>query len=199
MIDGAKAVVAQAEAGVVVRRIGAHLGRRSRSDRHGGLSLFLVPADAPGVTVRGYPAIDGGRVADLTLAGVTLGRATRCSAPKAGRFATLEHAIGRGVLALCAEALGAMDVARKGDARVPADAAPVRRADRQFPGAAAPDGRHAARDRAGALGGDQRRQRRRRRRPDRRASGRCRRRSSRSAGSARWWPRRASRCTAASE
>jgi alkylation response protein AidB-like acyl-CoA dehydrogenase len=112
VIDGAKAVVAQGEAASLFVVSARTSGDAADPLATGGLSLFLVPADSPGVTVRGQPAIDGGRVADLTLTGVTLtGDALLGTEGEA--FATLEYAIGRGVLALCAEALGAMDVARK--------------------------------------------------------------------------------------
>ena len=53
----------------------------------------------------------GGRAAELTLAGVTLGADALLGAEGAGA-ATIEHSVGKGVLALCAEAVGAMDVAK---------------------------------------------------------------------------------------
>jgi alkylation response protein AidB-like acyl-CoA dehydrogenase len=77
-----------------------------------GVSLFLVPRDAPGVTALGYPKVDGGRAAEVFLEAVRvpedalLGRAGQA-------LPTLEHAIGRGVLALCAEALGAMEFCKQ--------------------------------------------------------------------------------------
>jgi hypothetical protein len=108
VLDGAKAVVAQGEhAGVFVvsaRTSGA-------VDDEAGISLFLVPANTPGLKVRGCPGIDGGRVAELTFDHVKLGADALLGAEGQG-FATLERAIGRGVLALCAEALGAMEAAK---------------------------------------------------------------------------------------
>jgi alkylation response protein AidB-like acyl-CoA dehydrogenase len=77
-----------------------------------GISLFLVPADAQGLAVRGYPTIDGGRAAELTLQDVKLPANALLGAPGAG-FATIENAVGAGIVALCAEALGAMDEAKK--------------------------------------------------------------------------------------
>jgi alkylation response protein AidB-like acyl-CoA dehydrogenase len=71
----------------------------------------LLPAETPGLLVRGHPAIDGGRVAELTLDGVVLGRDALLGLEGQGH-ATLERSIGRGVLALCAEALGAMEAAK---------------------------------------------------------------------------------------
>lgn len=109
VLDGVKAVVAHAEHAdvfvVSARTSGA-------DDDEAGLSLFVVPASAPGLSLRGYPTIDGGRAAELTLAGVTLGADALLGAEGAA-FATLEHSVGNGVLALCAEAVGAMDVAKE--------------------------------------------------------------------------------------
>jgi alkylation response protein AidB-like acyl-CoA dehydrogenase len=56
--------------------------------------------------------IDGGRVAEITLDNVQVGADALLGTEGQG-FATLELAMGWGVLALCAEALGAMEVAKK--------------------------------------------------------------------------------------
>ncbi|QIE27162.1 L-prolyl-[peptidyl-carrier protein] dehydrogenase (plasmid) [Caballeronia sp. SBC1] len=61
--------------------------------------------------LEGYRKIDGGRAAEVVLDEVCLGDDALLCAQDAG-FATLEHSVGFGVLALCAEALGAMDVAK---------------------------------------------------------------------------------------
>jgi alkylation response protein AidB-like acyl-CoA dehydrogenase len=109
VLDGVKAVVQHGErADVLVvsaRSVGA-------VDDEAGISLFLVPAETPGLSRRGYPNIDGGRAAEITLAGVTLGADALLGAEGAGSV-TIEHSVGKGVLALCAEALGAMDVAKE--------------------------------------------------------------------------------------
>jgi alkylation response protein AidB-like acyl-CoA dehydrogenase len=76
-----------------------------------GISLFLVPRNARGVSIRGYRKIDGGRAAEVTLDEVILDAHAIVGNEGEG-FATLEHATGYGLLALAAEALGAMDVAR---------------------------------------------------------------------------------------
>lgn len=108
VLDGAKAVVLHGEqAGLFV------VSARSTGavDDEAGISLFLVPASAPGLSVRGYPLIDGGRAAELTLNGVVVSTDALLGAEGQGH-ATLERAIGRGVLALCAESLGAMEAAK---------------------------------------------------------------------------------------
>jgi alkylation response protein AidB-like acyl-CoA dehydrogenase len=109
VLTGAKSVVQQgAEADfflVSARTSGA-------ADAEDGISLFVVPRDAVGVSVRGYGKIDGGRAAEVCLNEVCLPDTALLGERDAG-FATLERSIGAGVLALCAEALGAMDVAKE--------------------------------------------------------------------------------------
>ncbi|CAB3784083.1 Acyl-CoA dehydrogenase fadE12 [Paraburkholderia ultramafica] len=107
-LNGAKAVVQHGEHAslllVSARTSGADHAQE-------GITLFLVPRDAAGVSVRGYRKIDGGRAAEVTFDNVTLGDDAVLGAAGEG-FATLEYAIGCGVLALCSEAVGAMDVAK---------------------------------------------------------------------------------------
>lgn len=108
LLNGCKAVVEGAEH--------AHwmvVSARSSGDEDAeqGISLFVVPRDAEGVQVRGYPLIDGGRAAEVTLNNVRLSADALLGLEGEG-YGVLEYAIGRGLLALCAEALGAMDVAR---------------------------------------------------------------------------------------
>ncbi len=108
LLNGSKAVVLQGEHAdlfvVSARTAGA-------VDDEAGISLFLLPAKTPGLSVRGTPAIDGGRVAELAFDGVKLGADALLGTEGQG-LATLERAIGRGLLALCAEALGAMEAAK---------------------------------------------------------------------------------------
>lgn len=108
LLNGDKAVVPQGEQAdlfVISARTSGSV------DDEAGISLFLVPARTPGLSVRGTPAIDGGRVAELHLDGVKLGADALLGA-EGQAHATLERAIGRGVLALCAESLGAMEAAK---------------------------------------------------------------------------------------
>ena len=108
VLNGTKVAVVQGEQAdlflVSARTAGA-------AEDEAGISLFLVPSDTPGLAVRGCPAIDGGRVAEMTLDGVQLGADALLGTEGEGH-ATLERAIGRGLLALCAEALGAMEAAK---------------------------------------------------------------------------------------
>src|SRR5438552_4701663 len=108
VLDGAKAVVQHGEHAdvfVVSARTSGNVGDEA------GISLFLVPSDATGVSRFGYPNVDGGRAAEVTFEGVTVSADALLGQEGAG-YATLEKAVGTGILALCAEALGAMDVAK---------------------------------------------------------------------------------------
>lgn len=82
------------------------------ADDEQGVSLFLVPKSADGLRVIGYARVDGGRAADLRLDGVKLGADGLVGREGEG-YAVLEHAIARGTLALCAEAIGAMEVVKR--------------------------------------------------------------------------------------
>jgi len=73
-----------------------------------GLSLFLVDADAPGVTIEDVATHDGQRMAKITLSevsvdsGALVGEADRA-------FPMIEKAVDLGIAAICAEAVGAME------------------------------------------------------------------------------------------
>jgi alkylation response protein AidB-like acyl-CoA dehydrogenase len=74
-------------------------------------SLFLLPAGTAGLAIHGYRLVDGGRAGDVTLIAVEVGPdALVGRAGKAGVL--IERALGVGLLALSAEALGAMIAAK---------------------------------------------------------------------------------------
>ena len=104
VLSGSKAVVIDGDSAdlllVSARTSGA------ASDRK-GISLFLVPAGAPGVSVRGFPCIDGRRSAEVSLNNVAVPAADMLGEP-GGACAAIEWAVDRGIAALCAEAVGAM-------------------------------------------------------------------------------------------
>ncbi len=77
------------------------------ADAH-GISLFLVDARAPGISIRGFPTIDGQRAAEIELKGVHLPPEALLGSLHEGG-AVLEWAVDRGIAALCAEAVGAME------------------------------------------------------------------------------------------
>jgi len=109
VLNGTKAVVQLGEqAGLLL--VSARTA--AADDAADGISLFLVPADAKGISWRGYEKIDGGRAAELKLDGVRVDADALLGSEGAGA-AVLEHATGWGLLALAAESLGAMEVAKR--------------------------------------------------------------------------------------
>ncbi|MDP3675264.1 MAG: acyl-CoA dehydrogenase family protein [Novosphingobium sp.] len=73
-----------------------------------GISLFLVPAGTSGVSLNAYPCVDGGRAAEIALKDVAL----PATALVGEGGALIAEAMAAGTLALCAEALGLMEVIR---------------------------------------------------------------------------------------
>ncbi|CAB3722364.1 acyl-CoA dehydrogenase family protein [Paraburkholderia rhynchosiae] len=73
-----------------------------------GITLFAVDAKATGVTVKGFPALDGQRVAEITLDDVHVNADAVLGTVDEG-FALLEWTVDHGIFALCAEAVGAME------------------------------------------------------------------------------------------
>ncbi len=70
-----------------------------------GVSLFLVPRAAKGLTVAAYPTQSGARAADLLLENVELSTEALIGEP--GRaLPIIERAVDRAIAALCAEAIG---------------------------------------------------------------------------------------------
>jgi len=82
---------------VTARTAGEH------RERH-GIGLFLVSADAPGVTRRGYPTQDGMRAAEITLANAP----AEALGDPAEALPILEQANDEMLAALCAEGVGVM-------------------------------------------------------------------------------------------
>ncbi len=107
VLDGRKAVVINAEAAGYLIVSARESGGIFDTD---GISLFLVPQDAAGLTMRGYPMLAGGRAAEVSLDGVTLGQSARLGAPEAG-YGALRDVISAANVALAAETLGTMETA----------------------------------------------------------------------------------------
>ena len=74
----------------------------------GGITLFLVAADAAGVEVTGYQTVDGQRAADVVLNGVSI-TADAVVGPLGEGLPIIERAVDRAIGALAAEAVGVMD------------------------------------------------------------------------------------------
>jgi pimeloyl-CoA dehydrogenase len=83
----------------------------TRTDDAGSaLTLFAVPSGAPGVTVRPYRTYDGRVAANVTFEDVAVTQEDRIG-PKADAAASVVKALDRGIVALCAEAVGGMQAA----------------------------------------------------------------------------------------
>jgi alkylation response protein AidB-like acyl-CoA dehydrogenase len=105
VINGAKTVVIHGgQAGSIIVSARSSGGQRDTA----GISLFVVPANARGVTVRDYRTIDGQRAADIELVDVQAPSSALLGAPGAG-WDILDAAADYGVALLCAEAVGAME------------------------------------------------------------------------------------------
>lgn len=104
-LDGAKFAAPNAHAAdhivVSARTAGAQRDQ-------GGISLFVVPADAPGLHRTPVVLIDGSRGAHLSLQDVRLGESALLG-PLHGGMTLLEAALARASVAMGAEALGAME------------------------------------------------------------------------------------------
>ena len=77
-----------------------------------GITLFLVDASAEGISRRDYPTIDGGRASEVTINNVSVGAGDMLGEAGVG-LELLEVGINNGILAVCAEAVGAMEVLYK--------------------------------------------------------------------------------------
>jgi alkylation response protein AidB-like acyl-CoA dehydrogenase len=80
----------------------------SENGAHGGVAVFLVDRNAPGVRRRDYHTIDGRCAADLTLEEVKVGIDALLITEELGLLA-IEESIDFAIIGLCAEAVGAMD------------------------------------------------------------------------------------------
>lgn len=109
IIDGEKFVVLNGEnADTLIVTARTSGGQRDRS----GIGVFIVPADAKGVTRKGYPTQDGLHAADVTFTGVEVG-ADAVIGDAANGLALIERVVDEARIALCAEAVGLMDESLK--------------------------------------------------------------------------------------
>ena len=109
VIDGEKFVVLNGEtADVFIVTARTKGGQRDRN----GVGVFLVPATAKGVSKKGYPTQDGLHAADITFTGVEVGADAAIGDPE-NALPLIEQVVDDARIALCAEAVGAMDESLK--------------------------------------------------------------------------------------
>jgi pimeloyl-CoA dehydrogenase small subunit len=109
VIDGEKFVVLHGEtADTLIVTARTKGGQRDRS----GIGVFLVPANAKGVTVKGYATQDGLRAADIQFESVEVGADAVLGDAENG-LPLVERVVDEARVAMCAEAIGAMDESLK--------------------------------------------------------------------------------------
>jgi pimeloyl-CoA dehydrogenase small subunit len=104
ILDGAKSLVIHGDCAdklIVSARLAG-----VRRDRD-GIGLFVVDADAAGISRRGYPTVDGLRAAEVTLSGVRAGPDHVLGEPGKA-FPLIAQVVDAAIAALAAEAVGAM-------------------------------------------------------------------------------------------
>jgi pimeloyl-CoA dehydrogenase small subunit len=107
VLNGEKTLVGQGDSAdklIVSARVKG--GRRDRN----GIGLFLVEADASGLTRRFYPTQDGQRAAEIDFADVRVAPHDVLGPPE-GALPVIERAVDETIAALAAEAVGAMSEA----------------------------------------------------------------------------------------
>jgi len=104
VLDGAKSLVIHGDCAdklIVSARLAGE--RRDRD----GIGLFVIEADAAGVSRRGYPTVDGLHAAEVTLSSVRVGGDDILGEP--GKvFPLIAQVVDAAIAALAAEAVGAM-------------------------------------------------------------------------------------------
>ncbi|MGK7862923.1 acyl-CoA dehydrogenase family protein [Falsiroseomonas sp. E2-1-a4] len=108
VLNGAKGVVLHGDSAdrlIVSARTGG-----ARRDRD-GISLFRLDPATTGVTRRGYATQDGLRAAEVVLENVSV-PANALLGPEGAALPLIEQVVDEAQAAICAEALGAMDVLR---------------------------------------------------------------------------------------
>jgi pimeloyl-CoA dehydrogenase small subunit len=109
VIDGEKFVVLNGEnADTLIVTARTKGDRRDKS----GIGVFLVPANAKGVTKKSYPTQDGLHAADITFTGVEVGADAAIGDPD-NALPLIERVVDDARIALCAEAVGLMDESLK--------------------------------------------------------------------------------------
>jgi len=109
VLNGEKTLVGQGDSAdklIVSARVNGE--RRDRD----GIGLFLVDANADGLTRRGYPTQDGQRAAEIGFTNVRVA-SHDVLGPPGGALPVIERAVDETIAALAAEAVGAMSEALK--------------------------------------------------------------------------------------
>ena len=106
LIDGTKTLVLNGGSANQIVVSARTRGGRMDAD---GISLFLVDAKSTGVTIESYPMVDGLRAAEVTFTSVLVPATNLIGTLHAG-LPVLEAVVRDAILAVAAEAVGAMEV-----------------------------------------------------------------------------------------
>jgi pimeloyl-CoA dehydrogenase small subunit len=109
VIDGEKFVVINGESADTLIVTARTKGNRRDA---GGIGVFMVPGNAKGVAKKGYPTQDGLHAADITFTGVEVGADAAIGDPE-NALPLIERVVDEARIAMCAEAVGAMDESLK--------------------------------------------------------------------------------------
>lgn len=107
VLEGAKTLVLH---GASAHKLIVSARLEGAVESEAGVGLFLVDGDAPGVTRRDYATQDGMRAAEITLSGVKVGTEALLGGSR-NALPAIRQATDEAIAALCAEAVGAMEVA----------------------------------------------------------------------------------------
>ena len=109
IIEGEKVAVLNAPNAekilVIARESGAETDRE-------GISVFLVPADAAGLSIQSFPTIDGKRAGIVRLKSVKVSATDRLGTA-GGALPAIEQVIDLATVGVCAEAVGALEMLLK--------------------------------------------------------------------------------------
>jgi len=105
-LNGHKGVVLQAASADKII-VTARTAGGSRDEK--GVTLFIVDGNAKGLGRRDYPTVDGLRASELTFDNVSVG-ANAVLGDVDNAMPVVEMVVGKGIAALCAEAVGCMKV-----------------------------------------------------------------------------------------
>lgn len=106
LLNGHKAVVLNAAA---ADKIIVAARTSGQSNDASGISLFMVDAKSEGVTIQAYRTQDGGRAAEVRLENVLVSQ-DQLLGTEGEALPVIESVLDRATLAICSEAVGAMEV-----------------------------------------------------------------------------------------
>ena len=109
ILNGTKGVVFNGGNSGLIIMPARTAGEQSDED---GITLFAVEADRDGISVKSYATIDGLQAAEITLTDVRVNSDTILGAVGEG-FPTLDAVIDEATLAVCAEAVGIMQILKE--------------------------------------------------------------------------------------